>query len=235
MGWTERQRAMLEALGLGLWVTPVSADGDDVVGIVETQPTSDSRTLPEASGRVLDGACAACPRRTTPIDSRGATAPTWVVVGGAPEPDDVEACRAFTGAPGELMQRMLRAVGLPADGQGHAAGVRLALAVRCAPAEGRVPDAEQLTACAAGIRAEIERLRPRVVLALGRTAAQGLLGSGDAIVRRRGVVHRLGDVPVVVTHELPFLLRQPEGKAEAWDDLCLALEAAEAGAPPPAH
>jgi DNA polymerase len=234
MAWTERQRAMLQALGLGLWVTPISSD-DDVVGVVETQPASDSRTVPETIGRGLDGTCATCPRRMTPIESRGATAPSWMVVGGAPEPDDVEACRAFAGAPGELLQRMLHAVGLPADGQGQAAGVRLALAVRCAPAEGRVPAAEQLTACAAWIRAEIERLRPRVVLALGRTAAEGLLGPGDAIARRRGVVHRLGAVPVVVTHELPFLLRQPEGKAEAWDDLCLAIEAAETGASPPAH
>ena len=52
---------------------------------------------------------------------------------------------------------------------------------------------------------------------------------------RRGAVHRLGAVPVVVTHELPFLLRQPDAKAQAWDDLCLAREAAQAGSPPAAH
>jgi len=235
MAWTERQRSMLEALGLGLWVVPASPD-DDGAAIVEARPASEARvqeptTIPSAA----DAACAACPRRMAPVEASGATAPAWLIVGGAPEPDDVAASRPFTGAPGELLQRMLRAVGLTRDGRLDAAGVRLALAVRCAPAEGRVPATDQLAACAADIRAEVERLRPQVVLALGRTAAQGLLGVGDAIGRRRGVVHRLGDVPVVVTHELPFLLRQPEAKAEAWDDLCLALEAAGTGAAPPAH
>jgi DNA polymerase len=121
---------------------------------------------------------------------------------------------------------MLRAAGL-AD----AASARLALAVRCAGAEGRAPEPAQRDACAAGVRDEIVRTRPGVVLALGRGAAQALLG-GDASARWRGQVHRLDGVAVVVTHELAFLLRQPEAKAEAWDDLCRARAALEAEAPP---
>lgn len=233
MAWTERQCSMLEALGLGPWVRPATSDDAAAVAVEESPTVEHAR--PTKPGRAAsDGACSACPRRMAPIEARGSAAPAWLVVGGAPPPEDAAAARAFTGAPGELLLRMLRAIGFPADGDGDAVGARLTFAVRCAPVDGRAAGAEQLAGCAAAVRAEVERLRPRVVLALGRTAAQGLLGVDDAGARRRGVVHRLGDVPVVITHELPFLLRQPEAKAEAWDDLCLALEAAGNSVAPPA-
>src|SRR5689334_2366666 len=175
MAWTERQRSMLEALGLGLWVGPAtSADAADVT--VEEASTVE-RARPAKAGRAAsDGACSACPRRMAPIEARGSAAPAWLVVGGAPLPDDAAAARAFTGAPGQLLLRMLRAIGFPADGDGDAVGARLTFAVRCPPMDGRAAGAEQLAGCAAVVRAEVERLRPRVVLALGRTAAQGLLG-----------------------------------------------------------
>ena len=222
---------MLEALGLGLWVGPASPVDDGPAA----PPAEASRPVQPILDDGADGVCTACPRRMTPITARGASEPAWLVVGGVPEPDDIAEGQAFSGAPGHLLRRMLRAIGLPARGEGDVADVRLTFAVRCAPVEGRVPRSDQLAACGAGLRAEIERLQPRVVLALGRTAAQGVLGVDDASARRRGVVHRVGNVPVVVTHELPFLLRQPEAKAEAWDDLCLAREAAQSRAPPAAQ
>jgi len=223
---------MLEALGLGLWAGPASAVRD---GPAVAPPAETTRPVPPILDHATADVCTACPRRTTPIAARGAAEPAWLVVGGVPEPDDIAEGQAFSGAPGHLLRRMLSAVGLPPRGEVDVADVRMTFAVRCAPVEGRVPRGDQLAACGAGLRAEIERLQPRVVLALGRTAAQGVLGVDDASARRRGVVHRVGGVPVVVTHELPFLLRQPEAKAEAWDDLCLAREAAQTTAPPSAQ
>jgi DNA polymerase len=246
MAWTERQRAMLEAMGLGLWIGPAEAAPASppqpplaVVerGVEETAELPSRRGPPaarlgasERGARAGDASgaavCTSCPRRHAPIDAVGPAGAAWMVVGGAPEPGDVEAGRPFAGAGGELLERMLRALGL-AD----AAPARLALVVRCGGADGRPPEPAQRDACAAGVREEIVRTRPGVVLALGRIAAQALIG-GEGTTRWRGQVHRLDGVPIVVTHELPFLLRQPEAKAEAWDDLCRAREALEAQAPP---
>jgi DNA polymerase len=248
MAWTERQRAMLEAMGLGLWIGPGEAalasapepHRAEADRSTEEPAPARSRTGPpevrfadperprEARADDASGpaACTGCPRRHPPVDAVGATGGAWMVVGGAPEPGDVAAGRPFTGPVGALLERMLRAVGAA-----NAATARLALVVRCAGVDGRAPNPAQRDACAAGVREEIVRTRPGVVLALGRTAAQALIG-GEAATRWRGHVHRLGGVPIVVTHELPFLLRQPEAKAEAWDDLCRAREALEAQAPP---
>jgi len=231
---------MLEALGLGLWVGPSPDDAEAAWPAVPEGsiggpvPSRVEGSAPVAgAGAEAATRCATCPGRMVPIEPRGAASPAWLVVGGVPEPEDVSSGRAFAGAPGELLQRMLAAIGLPSGDAPGGAG--LMLAVRCAPAEGRVPGPEQLAACSVALRAEVERLRPRVVLALGRTAARALLGADDAVGRRRGTVQRIGATPVVVTHELPYLLRHPEAKREAWDDLCLAREVAVGSSAPPAH
>jgi DNA polymerase len=229
---------MLEAMGLGLWAPP-AARADEAPE--RRAPASLGREPPQAgSGAarasvapVAGTRCAACPRRMAPLVPRGAAQPAWLVVGGAPEGDDVADGRPFAGAAGELLQHMLRAVGISLDDASGRPGARVALAVRCAPVDGRVPDAAQLAACAAALHDDLAATRPRVVLALGRTAAQALLGSGDAVGRWRGSVHRAGDAAVVVTHELRYLLRHPEAKAEAWDDLCLARAAFDGAGPAP--
>src|SRR5690348_9647138 len=98
MAWTERQRAMLEALGLGLWVGPaVEAPADvapDAAVEAVVEPAVEGRTS-KAGGVDADAACAACPRRMSPLPAYGAGAPAWLVVGGMPEPEDVAAGRAF--------------------------------------------------------------------------------------------------------------------------------------------
>src|SRR5690349_3811508 len=116
MAWTERQRALLEAMGLGLWSPRPGADAS--ADAIERSPMAapaappsaphDSSTVAHPSTSLAaDEPCLACPRRTAPIASCGAAEPAWMVVGAAPEADDVAAGRPFSGAAGDLLRRML--------------------------------------------------------------------------------------------------------------------------------
>lgn len=102
--------------------------------------------------------------------------------------------------------------------------------VKCRPPQNRNPQPEELAACAPVLQRQIELVRPRLLLAMGRFAAQQLLATEEPIGRLRGRVHRLptgfepSGVPVVVTYHPAYLLRNPADKAKAWDDLCLALD-----------
>jgi DNA polymerase len=155
-------------------------------------------------------------------------------VGGAPEAADEAAGVPYAGRRGELLDNMLRALGLARDAGDPAHQPWVTHAVKCRPPGDRAPEAAEVASCVPFLRREAELVRPRVVLALGRVAAQALLGRDESreplgpLGRLRGTVHRIAGLAVVVTHEPAFLLRQPQLKAEAWDDLCLALEATRA-------
>lgn len=155
----------------------------------------------------------------------------WLVLGEPPDEYEERAGLAFAGAPGELLDNMLRAVSLTRDGVGSA-GARVTNVVKCRPAAVRNPLPGELATCAVYLRREISLVQPKVILAMGRFAAQSLLGSGNPELaglpfgRLRGQVHRFEGVPVVVTHHPARLLRAGEDKAGAWADLCLAQSAA---------
>ena len=109
--------------------------------------------------------------------------------------------------------------------------------VKCRPPQNRNPDPSELAACEPVLQRQMQLVQPRLVLAMGRFAAQQLLRSAEPIGRLRGRVHRLSavdtpwagaqGVPVVVTYHPAYLLRNPIDKAKAWDDLCLALQTAQ--------
>ncbi len=155
----------------------------------------------------------------------------WLLVGEPPDEDEERAGRPFAGPAGQLLDNMLRAVNVSRDGQGRS-GARLTNVVKCRPAVVRNPDADELARCAMYLRREIALVQPRVILALGRFAAQAMLGAADPELARlpfgklRGQVYRYQGVPVVVTHHPSRLLRAGQDKADAWADLCLAQEVA---------
>jgi DNA polymerase len=78
--------------------------------------------------------------------------------------------------------------------------------------------------CSAFLQRQVQLVQPRIIVAMGRVAAQGLLGTSEPVGRLRGRVHRCQRIPVVVTEAAGYLLRHPQGKADAWEDLCLAVE-----------
>ena len=199
--------------------------------------------------------CGLCENRRHTVFGVGDPRAGWMVVGEAPGEQEDRQAEPFVGAAGQLLDRMLASIGLsrdakqmsadpagPGDGAGLGEGpvqpVFITNTVKCRPPQNRNPEAPELDACAPVLQRQIELVRPRLVLAMGRFAAQALLRTEEPIGRLRGRVHRLAGeegswagrkgVPVVVTYHPAYLLRNPIDKAKAWDDLCLALDTMQA-------
>lgn len=174
-------------------------------------------------------ACDLCQSRTNTVFGTGDTQARWLVVGEAPgENEDLQG-EPFVGAAGQLLDNMLKAVGLNRTGSG-AQGVYIANVLKCRPPANRNPQPQEVAQCEPYLRRQVELLQPRIILALGRFAAQSLLQATVPDVatiplgKLRGHLHHYQGVPVVVSYHPAYLLRSPQDKARAWADLCLARE-----------
>jgi uracil-DNA glycosylase len=179
-------------------------------------------------------ACGLCEARQQAVPGVGAVPARWMVVGEAPgEQEDLQG-EPFVGPAGQLLDAMLRAIGLDRRATEPERQVFIANAVKCRPPRNRNPDASELAACQPYLLRQIELVQPRAVLLFGRVAAQSLLGLDEPLGKLRGRVHRLADGrPAIVTYHPAYLLRQPQDKTKAWEDLCLALDTFEANEGPP--
>jgi uracil-DNA glycosylase len=121
------------------------------------------------------------------------------------------------GQAGKLLDNMLRALGVS-----RRQGVYIANVLKCRPPGNRNPEPDEIAQCEPFLRRQVELLRPKIILAMGRFAVQTLLQSNEPVGRLRGRVHRYQDVPLVVTYHPAYLLRNLPDKAKAWADLCLA-------------
>jgi DNA polymerase len=167
--------------------------------------------------------CVRCPLhagRTQTVFGVGNPTADWMVIGEAPGAEEDRRGEPFVGRAGKLLDEMLRAVGLDRS------SVFIANILKCRPPNNRDPAAAEAAACRGYLERQIELVRPRLILAVGRIAAQQLLHSEEPVGRLRGRVHTLDEpgVPVVVTYHPAYLLRTPSQKREAWKDLCLARE-----------
>lgn len=248
-----RQRAMLQDLGVTVWLpapspaipkieVPRAPAPAPLAAAGETALPSGTLAADGLSLAAQAQACQACGlctgrHRTTlsaqrwPVDAPTLQA-DWFVVGDPPDDEEDRAGQAFMGQAGLLLDAMLKAVGLQRQGQGRN-GAYLSNVVKCHPAPGRVPQADELAACVRFLDQELALVRPKVVLAMGRFATQMLLQEHPAAAnhplgKQRGTVYRYRGVPVVVTYHPKFLLRASADKAKAWADLCLAMEVVDA-------
>jgi DNA polymerase len=165
--------------------------------------------------------CALHRGRTQTVFGVGSRTADWMIIGEAPGAEEDRRGEPFVGRAGKLLDEMLRALGLSRD------SVFIANILKCRPPNNRDPAAVEADACRAYLDRQIELVRPRLILAVGRIAAQQLLRSDETVGRLRGRVHTLSNpqIPVVVTYHPAYLLRMPRQKREAWKDLCLAREA----------
>ncbi len=164
-------------------------------------------------------ACGLCEGRRNTVFGVGDRQADWLVVGEAPgEQEDLQG-EPFVGPAGQLLDNMLRGIGL-ARGQ----GVYIANVLKCRPPGNRNPQPDEVAQCEPYLRRQVALLQPRIVLAMGRFAVQSLLGTTEPIGKLRGRAHQYQGVPVVVTYHPAYLLRNLPEKAKAWADLCLALE-----------
>ena len=167
-------------------------------------------------------ACGLCHSRRNTVFGVGDRQADWLVVGEAPgEMEDLQG-EPFVGPAGQLLDNMLRAIGL-----GRHENVYIANVLKCRPPGNRNPEPAEVAQCEPYLRRQVALLQPKIILAMGRFAVQSLLGSTEPIGKLRGQIHHYAGVPVVVTYHPAYLLRNLPDKAKAWADLCLALDQVE--------
>ena len=157
--------------------------------------------------------------RTQGVFGVGNREAQWLVVGEAPGAEEDRRGEPFVGRAGHLLDAMLRAIGL-----NRANNVYIANVLKSRPPGNRDPKPEEVAACLPFLMRQIELLKPRVMLAVGRIAAQNLLATDAPLGRLRGKVHHFGELntPLIVTYHPAYLLRTPGDKRKAWEDLKFA-------------
>ena len=222
------------------WTLPM--DDDEREPLVETATTL-SPPAPNRRAATIAGmdweelaaavrectACGLCATRTQTVFGVGNRQAEWLIIGEAPGADEDRLGEPFVGRAGKLLDPMLHAVGQNRE-RAYVANI-----LKCRPPENRDPTPEEAAQCRPFLNRQIALIRPRLILAVGRIAAQNLLGTDTPIGKLRGQVHRFGParIPLVVTYHPAYLLRSPREKRKAWDDLRLARRALAAEPPAP--
>jgi uracil-DNA glycosylase family 4 len=238
----------LEALGIDVWVPREGAQGGGRAAAgpagsaaaagpgaaaggtapAEAPPAMPPAASPGASAgpwETLRAEVLGCTRcglhagRTQGVLGVGNRQADWMVIGEAPGAEEDRRGEPFVGRAGQLLDAMLRAIGLS-----RAENVYIANVLKSRPPNNRDPRPEEVAACLPYLRRQIELVRPRLLLAVGRIAAQNLLATEESLSRLRGRVHRFGELntPLVVTYHPAYLLRNPADKRKAWEDLKFA-------------
>ena len=215
----KQRRAYLQAMGIDIWLPRVPPE--DEAAPVDVDETDDA---PEATidWDTLQQRVAGCSRcelaqsRTQTVFGVGNRDADWLIIGEAPGAEEDRRGEPFVGRAGQLLDQMLLAIGQSRD------QVFIANILKCRPPNNRDPKPDEAAACREYLERQIELIRPKIILAVGRIAAQNLLGSDEPVGRMRGRQHELGGIPLVVTYHPAYLLRSPSQKAKSWNDLCLA-------------
>lgn len=164
--------------------------------------------------------CTLCTTRTQTVFGVGNQTADWLIVGEAPGAEEDRQGEPFVGRAGQLLNSMLRAIGLARE------QVYIANVLKCRPPGNRDPSASEAAECLPYLEQQIALLKPKIMLAVGRIASQNLLRTDVTLGRLRQQVHRFGlsQVPLVVTYHPAYLLRTPTDKRKAWEDLKFARE-----------
>ncbi len=215
------RRAYLRAMGIDVWVPR---------GEEQTDAAAAAPAMAERAGwdelRAEVSGCTRCrlhEGRTQTVFGVGNPDADWLIVGEAPGAEEDRRGEPFVGRAGKLLDEMLRAIGQGRD------RVFIANILKCRPPNNRDPKPDEARECRAYLDRQMELVNPKVILAVGRIAAQQLLDTDSPVGRMRGRRHQLGDTPLVVTYHPAYLLRSPSQKRKAWDDLCLARRVMEGG------
>jgi uracil-DNA glycosylase family 4 len=238
----------LRALDIDVWVTRAAVEESVVEAQKSGHETRDSRLdknseisdrVPRPASRVpnandapitsaldwpeLEIAVKACTKcalhrtRTNTVFGVGNRQAEWMFIGEAPGADEDAQGEPFVGRAGQLLNSMIKAVGM------QRSDVFIANILKSRPPNNRDPAPDEVAACIPFLHRQIELVNPKLIVCVGRIAAQNLLNTDTPIGKLRGQVHRLGPRPVVVTYHPAYLLRSPGEKRRAWQDLVLAM------------
>ena len=162
--------------------------------------------------------CALCTTRTQTVFGSGNKQADWMLVGEAPGQHEDEQGLPFVGNAGLLLTEMLRAIGLTRE------EVFITNILKCRPPNNRDPLADEVESCNDYLQRQQKLIQPKIILAVGRIAAQTLLKTDEPLARLRGKVHTFNNTPVVVVYHPAYLLRSLPEKRKAWLDLQLAIQ-----------
>lgn len=241
-GTSDTRRRVLAEMGIKpVWRLRAPAAAAEVAGVPGELPDEPAAApLPAAASPVQSAvaelgwdaleesmracrACSLCERRQQAVPGAGDRQADWLFVGEGPGAEEDERGEPFVDPAGKLLDAMLAAISLK-RGQ----GVFLANAVKCRPPGNRTPEASEFEACRPYLDRQIALIQPRLIVALGRPAAQSLLGGEVKISASRGKLFEYQGIPVVVTYHPAYLLRNLGDKARAWEDLCFAQDSMDA-------
>jgi DNA polymerase len=215
-----RHAAYLDALGVDVYVR---RDPPPQAPAVSVAASSEVAVLDWDALRQAVAACTRCElhaTRTQTVFGVGSLNARWMFIGEAPGADEDRQGEPFVGRAGQLLTSMIRALGLRRE------DVYIANVLKCRPPGNRDPRPEEARACRDYLERQIELVAPALIVAVGRIAAQNLLGTDTPLARLRGKVHALGARrrPLLVTYHPAYLLRSPGEKRKAWQDLLFARQ-----------
>lgn len=209
----EPRRAAAEAEG-------PSPKADNVPAALSLSPAERQQRLTLLAERVKG--CTECvlhETRTQTVFSRGNGSSGLCFVGEGPGADEDAQGFPFVGAAGQLLDRMIAAMGIERD------DVYVCNIVKCRPPQNRTPEPQEMSSCMPYLTEQLALVEPQVIVALGKTALQGLFGTVESITRVRGRWRLYqGRIAVMPTFHPAYLLRNPAGKREVWADLQLVLK-----------
>lgn len=210
------KQAYLREMGIGVWRRKQHERSHDVEP-VGSEDAAAPEWEPLAAEVAACTRCALHKTRTQTVFGIGRRDADLMVIGEAPGADEDRQGEPFVGRAGQLLNQMLKAIGLARQ------EVYIANILKCRPPNNRDPKPEEAATCTAYLDRQIALIEPRVILALGRISAQWLLQSEMSIGRLRGQVLEYGaqGTPLVVTYHPAYLLRSPLAKSKSWQDLCL--------------
>ncbi len=203
-----------------MWLAPPAA------ALPESRVAEEAPALPAAErlralAKEVAGCrkCSLCEARTQTVFSDGSASARLLFVGEAPGADEDAQGVPFVGRAGQLLTRMIEdGMGLPRK------DVYICNVLKCRPPDNRNPEPPEIAACRGYLEAQIDTIRPAAIVALGKFAAQFLLETDEGIMRLRGRWGSWRGIPVMPTFHPSFLLRQPDRKKDAWEDLLKVLE-----------
>ena len=220
----------LEAMGIDVWRSRSSES--ELASHADSSSEEESLLLEEAASQDVRKqdwdrlkvevkachACTLCEQRTNTVFGVGNEQADWLIIGEAPGQEEDRQGEPFVGRAGKLLDQMLLALGLKRE------QVYIANVVKCRPPQNRDPRPDEMASCAAYLRQQIDLIQPKIILLIGRVAAQSLLNTTDNVGRMRGVKHYYADgqIPMVVTYHPAYLLRSPLEKRKSWKDLQFA-------------
>jgi uracil-DNA glycosylase family 4 len=182
------------------------------VAVIEADPSID--TLESIRAELGDcQRCKLAPKRTKIVFGSGNPKAELVFVGEAPGFDEDQQGLPFVGAAGQLLTKIIESTGVKRE------DTYICNILKCRPPDNRNPEPDEVLQCSPFLRRQLAAIKPKIVCALGKFAAQTLLQSADSITRLRGEFHDIDGMRVIATFHPSYLLRSPEKKREVWEDM----------------